>query len=355
MNESYATARIHAMLSRNMTDAQYNALVNMSIPEIFNALQSGDYRDDINALSLRDLDDPRLVDRLLVHNSRRLIGKIRSMAEGEFMEALERYAKNNDEWNLRVVLEALASGNDPHAAIMQYGKQGALDTAMYERAKTVEEFAHMVAERLNIKGDFSTTHRISMALRGLNTAPVSRARQDNIMDRIYDTLIDCDNIITIILLKRDGVHGARALERLQRGGTIPQSILRDACESKSVLDTLHALERTPYREAIARSLRRGDDERFVILEYDVRVITLRRIKRIAGVAPLHAAVLMHYLVDKEREHHNLRLIIKAKRLGLDAEFIQTHLMLSATPAREHDIAENVIGRGTSAVDTRGAA
>ena len=119
MNESYAAARIHAMLSRNMTDAQYNALANMSIPEIFSMLQSGDYREDINALSLRDLDDPEVVDRMLVHNSRRLIGKIRHIAGGEFTEALERYAKNNDEWNLRVVLEAIASGNDPHAAITQ--------------------------------------------------------------------------------------------------------------------------------------------------------------------------------------------------------------------------------------------
>ncbi|HIH24323.1 TPA: V-type ATPase subunit [Candidatus Woesearchaeota archaeon] len=355
MNESYAAARIHAMLSRNMTDAQYNALANMSIPEIFSMLQSGDYREDINALSLRDLDDPEVVDRMLVHNSRRLIGKIRHIAGGEFTEALERYAKNNDEWNLRVVLEAIASGNDPHAAITQYGKQGTLDTAGYERARTVAEFARMITERLHVTGDLSTTHGIAIALRGLHAAPESRARKDRVMDRTYDLLIDCDNIITIILLKRDGVHGARALERLHRGGTIRQSTLRDACEPKSVIDTLRALERTPFRAAVTTALRRGDDDRFVMLEYDIRMITLRMIKRMAGIAPLHAAVLMHYLVDKEREHHNLRLIIKAKHLGLDATFIQSHMMLSATPIEKSDATKNSTGSGAIVASIGGAA
>lgn len=308
MNDSYSAARIQVMMTKLIKEQEYERLLKMSGMEIIGYLQSTEYRPDIDALSVRDLEDVENVDKILARNIDRTIAKLQAISSDEFTMALNDFLEENDMWNMRIIAEAIAGGSDPHEELKRYAKRGTFDPMRYAKATSIEELSGMAS------GRYKHLRTRPKTLAGFIDA-LLLSRPPLISTNQY--LIDEQNIVRLLIYKRDRLNAEQIMRRMLRGGSLTRGILRVAASAGSVEETLKVLRSTKYADAM--------DDNILDLEYELHRAVLRRIKRASGISPLGPAVMVRYLVEKDLEAQNIRLLIKGKQLGLDEAFIRQQL------------------------------
>lgn len=292
------------MRSRLISAGEYDRLLKMQEREIIGWLQRTDYREDVDALAIKDLDDLETVDRIIAHNGDRTVRKLERIAGAKFRQVLAGTLRSNDAWNLKVLAEAIAGGKDPSAALRGYARKGTFDPMALASAKSIRDLAAMASRHVAMPKDAGTLQQFLDAL----------PQPEN----VHPCLIDEQNITTLLRLKRDGIPPERIVGRLRKG-TIPRQALREAANAKDVAAAVARLRSTKYGHALrAPSLAR--------IEGELRQEAVRRIRRQSRTFPLGTELLINYLAEKELEHARLRVLIKGKRLGLDEGFIREHLV-----------------------------
>lgn len=310
MSESYSATRIQVMRTKLIRPEEYERLMKMSGVEILGYLQSTEYRQDIDALSIKDLEDLESIDKVLARNMNRVLAKLKRISGQGFMAALNDFLRENDMWNIRIIAEALTTGANPKEALQRYAQYGTFDPQQYSGVKSIEELSRKASKH------FKSLHQHPKTLAALGDA-LSHERTAAFAADQY--LVDEKNIVQLLILKRDRLAPEQIMQRLQRGGTIPRSILRQAA-SGSFEEAIKILRATKYGSAITDDL--------VKLEYGLHRGVLRRIQRAAGRYPLGPAVIVRYIIEKEHEIENIRLLIKGKQLGVDEPFIKEQLAWS---------------------------
>lgn len=298
---SYAAARIHVMRSRLIGAEQYERLMKMQEKEIIGWLQGTDYREDVDRLAIKDLEDLEAVDRVIAHNHDRTVRKLERISGKAFRATLRPTLRENDAWNLKIIAEAIAGGEDAAQALRAYARKGTFDPTPLAAAKSVGELS-----RLAHVGPAEDLPRF------LDALPMP--------EDAHARIIDVQNIGTLVRLKRDGLAADRIMARMRKG-TLPRSVLRAAAEAPDATQALERLRPTAYGTAIGRA-----DGALARLEGELHQDVLRRIRRDARTYPLGIDLLLRYMAEKELEHANLRVLIKGKRLGLGEAFIREHLV-----------------------------
>ncbi|MDD9953219.1 MAG: V-type ATPase subunit [Candidatus Woesearchaeota archaeon] len=316
MSDTYAATRIHVMQTK--LDHDYEKLLKMSDNEIINYLQSSEYREDVDAIPIKDLHDLEVFDAILSHNGARTMKKLTRIASKNFNAVLHDILTHNDAWNLKIIAEALTSNIDVEAALEQYGRYGTVDPHLFADAHSLEELA-LKAQRffplLKKKPGSLTAFTGSLHIPVRSKGPIAKY------------LIDEQNILMLVRYKRADVDSAKIRNVLQRGGHVNIGILRAAAQAETLPNALTILRTTKYKEVIDAAAKELEHGTLVRFEYKLHKELMNAIRVRTRVAPLGVHVLLHYLAAKDIEHKNLRLLIKGKRLGLTDEFIREHLVV----------------------------
>lgn len=313
MNNSYSATRIQVMRSRLIKREEYERLLKMSEHELISFLQSTDYKQDVDTLALRDLDDLETVDRIMARNNERTYTKLQHISSREFKAALQAFLQQNDIWNLKVIAEAITGKADPKVMLQQYAKRGTFDPMQYASVHSIEELSKLAAKRVR------QLHKHPTTLAAFMDALSYTKKTGSESDRY---LIDEQNIMRLVMLKREKLPGEQIARRMQRGGTINHAILRDAANAATIQEAIRAFRTTKYAKVVERAITQDSLVRF---EFELHHEILRRIKHLAGSYPLAPAVIVRYLIEKDMEVANLRLLIKGKHLGLDEQFLREQL------------------------------
>jgi vacuolar-type H+-ATPase subunit C/Vma6 len=311
MNDSYSAARIQAMRTRLIKADDYERLLKMTEMEIIGYLQSTDYRQDVDALALKDLDNLETVDMILARNTQRTMDKLKRISSPGFMRAIENTLLENDAWNVQIVASAIAAGEDAKDMLKRYAKRGTFDPTQFAGAKTIEELCRLAGKQI------PSLRRRPKTLAAFMDA-VRPKRVDAMLTDEY--LIDEDNIVRVLTMRHDRLPPERIAQRIERGGTIPRAVLLAAGQAQSAEEAMKALRTTKYGKALDRA--QGS---MVRLEYELHRDILRRLRSMAGTYPVSPGVIVRYLAEKDIEASNLRLIIKGKRLGLEEPLIREQL------------------------------
>lgn len=322
MNDSYAATRIHVMRTKLISPEEYDRLLKMSDREVINYLQSTEYREDVDALAIKDLEDLEVVDKILTRNDERMLRKLRRISGRNFQMVLGQVLLRNDLWNLTVIAEAIEGKKDPKDALERYGKMGTLDPAQFVEARTVQELARMAAEHVpGIDAEVDNLAAFTSQLaarRGIEGGATKLATD------AY--LVDEQNLLNLVRLKRDRLSPERITALFMRGGRIPFALLEKAAKAATLKDALETLRQTEYAAVIGNALDALEEDTLVRFEQELHKAIAQRIRRITRLRPLGVEILINYLTEKDIERVNLRLLIKGKRLGLDEDFIREHLV-----------------------------
>ena len=317
MADSYAATRIHVMSTKLIQSADYDRLLKMSDKEVINYLQETEYKEDV--LNVESLEDLENVDRIIALNSQRTVRKLQSISSKAFQQALTGMLRRNDRWNLRVIAESLAGEHDPKEALEKYKKQGTVNPQQFVESKTIPELAKKASKY--VRSLRSEPKTLSEFFDSLNQ------ETEKVLVASDQFIIDEENILYVLMAKREGIAQENINKKLKKGGKLSRGVLREAAGAKTVEDALKVLESTRYGTVIANTRTHLEEHSFVRFEDELHKEVLRQIRKVVRTYPLGIDVIIHYLIEKEMEHENLRVLLKGKRLGLDEEFIKEHLVV----------------------------
>ncbi len=322
VDDAYTAARLHAMRGRLLKSAEYERLLRMSDAEVLSHLQASAYRQDVDALGVRNLDDLEALDRVIARNSDRTLASLTHIASPRFAPLIDELRRANDAWNVRVAAEGIAGGVGAAHALETFARPGIYPVAPLAAAKTLEELKRIAAKRYPAIAHVGDT--LAEILDALERA---RAQHPLPKDGSGALLADERNISRALRCSRDHVPVDRALAGMSRGGTLSRTVLRALATAKDMPDALRVLGTTRYREAATRTLAAGADAPLRI-EAEVNRAVLRALARLSRADPLGPGILARYVAERGIEAVNLRLLVKAKRLGLDDAFVRERLVVN---------------------------
>jgi V/A-type H+/Na+-transporting ATPase subunit C len=325
MNDSYSAARLHVMRTKLLRQQQYEQLLKMGDKEIIGFLQNTDYRQDIDAVALKDLENLEAIDQVIAHNTARELRKLKNISSPSYRKALQVILDENDRWNIKLIAEAIAGSSDPREALKRYGKTGTFDPQQFAGAKTIEELARAASRKIPSLRKRPTT---LTALRDALQQESGMAHLLARMPRAQKYRVDEANLLRLLMLKRDKLAGQQIMARLKHGGTVDRSMLREAANAATPEDSLRVLRTTKYAKAIIAAQEQLQTGSLVRFEEELHAEVLGRMVREAVSAPLHVELLLRYLSEKEIEHTNIRLLVKGKRLHLEESFLREHLIMT---------------------------
>ncbi len=309
--EGYAAARIHAMRARLLKGEEYERLLRMSDKEVIAFLQASEYRKDVDALALKDLGDLEAIDIMLANNTRRVTEKLERISGRRFRQALRGILEANDAWNITILGEAIAGGHDTRGALRQFSRYGTFRAEQYARAKSIQELTGMLRKRLPFLRHVTTLPELARAL---------LLQRSRCLEGADPYTRDEWNIMMLVQALRENIRPGTAVQHLIGGGTISPRQLRWAAQ-EGLTGLFRMLRTTQYRAIAER-----DPDSLLQFENELHAQVLNSIRSMTRTKPTGTALLTNYLAEKDREHKNLRVLIKGKRLGLDEAFIRRHVI-----------------------------
>lgn len=322
MSEAYAATRIHAMRGKILQKETYERLLKMQEREILSFLQSSAYKEDVEALAIKQIDSPEVIDQVLAKNQRRILEKLSRISGKEFDAVLRTTLAKNDRWNLKVIADALASKTPIVDALSQYGKMGTYDPQEYANCQNIESFLKIASKHHpELKNSPSVLNELVIAIEHIEEESSHATTAMHIDER---------NILTLIRSRKNNSPPEKTIALYIPGGTIRMQTLRVATNATTLENAMQILRDTPYRqvaENIIANITSGTS--LIRAEHEIRARTLERIHTSTRCNPLGPDVLVRFVAEMEQEHANLRLIIKGKKLGVDEKFLREHIMVTA--------------------------
>lgn len=155
-------------------------------------------------------------------------------------------------------------------------------------------------------------HYLSKLLKSTDV-PADENRQ--IVYSFVGTKVDIANLKLIIRAKKDGLnYDTISPYMLNEGYQLREWKLKDLMESPDVTNVISGLEGTKYAEALADAVSIYNDTGDVaVFERALDVYLVEHTKSLASKKPLGVGPIIGYVIQKETEIKNLKIIARAKR------------------------------------------
>lgn len=326
----YVNARVRAMRSNLLTSTQYRQCMNMSLAEINEFLQQDAYGDEINTYA-NEYDGADLLETALRQNLANTYQKLIEISPEAVETLLTAYFQKFDVQNIKTLLRKKINNKsaDISPLLVPTDRFSEQDLAAMED-QSIEE----------ILAQITLGHKESI----LETVDdeTNRAAIEHELDRrYYQSLQE-----TADTLPSDGklFKEFLGLELERRNiGLILRMINQDN-ETQTIRDHLITMLASRDTSLIDELLTAEDyDEAIDILQNhkigqfiesrDLAQVerALDRYKLTRGTTMLHKHPLsinpiLGYMISKEAEIENLRIIMQAKRAGLDRAFIEENII-----------------------------
>ncbi|MEM2934264.1 MAG: ATP synthase A1 subunit C [Methanocellales archaeon] len=365
-NYPYAVARIGAMRSRLLPAEQYTKLLQMDISEIARFLEESEYKREIDELAAR-FSGIDLLELALNLNLARTFKTILGFSEGELSLLVSAYLRRFDVWSLKSIIRGkyyhasldeilqtiIPAGDLTIDYLIYLAKLGSIEEIIEELrvkrsnfypplAMAKEEFdqTKMLAPLENAldKAYYSSVFEDIEAVKGkvphpgeMGTTLISFFIPSSLRMFLeyFRTEIDIVNLKTLFRLKREALEPAEVMKYMIEGG------LRLGVEQLSRLASAHSfaeftamLAETYYyldlADAIATIEATGSLNE---VEIALEKILINTARTISYEFPLSIAPVLWYMVRKNAEVYNLRVIARGKETRLSTDTIKKQLVI----------------------------
>ncbi|MEM2925223.1 MAG: V-type ATP synthase subunit C [Methanocellales archaeon] len=367
-NYPYVVARIGAMRSRLLPADQYPKLLQMDIPEIARFLEESEYKREIDELAAR-FSGIDLLELALNLNLARTFKTILGFSEGELSLLVSAYLRRYDAWSLKSIIRGkyyrasldeilqtiIPAGDLTIDYLIHLAKLGSIEEVLDELrarrsifypplAMAKEEFdqTKMLAPLENAldKAYYSSVFEDIEAVKGKIPEPAEMGTLTALASffipssvrmflEYFRTEIDMVNLKTLFRLKREALEPTEVMKHMVEGG------LRLGVEQLSRLASAHSfaeftamLAETYYYpdlvDAIATIEATGSLNE---VEIALEKILINTARTISYEFPLSIAPVLWYMVRKNAEVYNLRVIARGKEARLSTDTIKKQLVI----------------------------
>ncbi len=340
-NYPYVTARVRAKKGLLLSEDTYTKLLQVEIPQIARILGEGTYKPEVLALGTKLSG----VDLIEVATSRRLatvFTQILGFSEGELRRMIGWYLDRFDVQNIKTIVRGKAFGAPPQEIIDDVIAAGSM------RERFLAELAgapslEAVFERLD-----GTIYGQALEALGPKASDMKRWNQwEDLVTQLY-----YQNLLSVIPERTEGTRlmrgfirrevdivNLRTLLRLWASkATLPYDpfvdggfeIPKRAFAEMAAMDAnalAARLRQYPLTEPLAGRLKELQALGVGQLVRSVERLHLLETEKFAHLHPLSVVPILDYVVRKEREVQNLRIIARGKESGLPPGIIKDLLVV----------------------------
>ena len=261
---------------------------------------------------------------------------------GDILKILKAYIVKYDVLNIKAALQGISTGKEarsiPVGIIHNYGLLDELFSvedvdgiiAILNRYKPLGDYAS-VLEKNKVDGGVKSSLLFQASLDNVyyeNLLNAARGVDDgSILVNVFSVLIDMANLRIIDRAIINGM-GVEAAESVIAGGNVISGEVAKELLALQLADVAARLEGTPYHtaaEEIARNY--SSTKSITVVDEIIDKHQFRLTREILAPRVLSPLVIAWYLIIKEIEIRNLRLILKAMFDNISLEEIKMYLVL----------------------------
>ncbi|MBW6462154.1 MAG: V-type ATPase subunit [DPANN group archaeon] len=344
--DPYLNTRVRVMSSKLISKDQYHRLLKMTSAEISHFLEEGEYKAQIDEFAVR-YAGADLIEVALNNNASKCFQKVIHLSKGDTKELIQKYMLRIDIENIKTILRCLNSEipKDEISLRLMSGcnvnKKNLLDLLKKKTISDIVEdpmfqniLPHATSSIPKPKGDDLTLASVENWLdinyyRYLMCIADKLPKHASEFKTFLRNEIDILNINTLLIMKNEGLEKKDIMQLLiTPAADISLPVLESAASAKDIEGALDILiNKTSYSVEI----KSGIDE---ALKGSLKVIRRGLDKKLMKKAflllhkhPLTIAPVLGYILAKEVEIRNLKLISRSKSLNLPEKFIEENLII----------------------------
>ena len=341
-NYPYAVARVKAKKAQLMGEDTYSKMLMMSLPEISRFIGESGYQKEIAALAGR-YDGVDLIEHATYSNMANYFRGVLDVTTGELHEMLAAYLEKWDIWNFKVILRGKSFGMDADSIREDLVPAGKLDQQALERLLSMESEEEIIAAYGRVANVIFPTELISAYEESRNLSELEDFLEKDHYDsllrsidpssrptRLYQDYIrkeiDITNVETILKLKAEGIRGEEVMKYIIPGGKqIDKKLATQLANAESLSAAVNDLAPLDFYDDIKNALDETNSLRSIVA--GMKKYHIRQAKTFSHLYPLSVIPIIDFMIHKENEVNNIRIIARGLNSGLDADVIKELLVI----------------------------
>ncbi len=338
----YTYARVCAMKNKLVKRDQYHRLLKMKVHEILKFLQETTYKQEVDELAISHAG-AGAIETVLNKNMIRTLNKLKRISDGNLAIVIGKYLQRYDIYNIKTILRGLFTKSKPEkieSMLLTVGelKKTVLTNLIHK--DSVEEGVELLQKMIP---DLNMKKALEAYKENNNLFEL-----ENVLDHYYynnllafaETIagqgelfkifllheIDILNIKTILRLKREKIE-AREIEKylFYGGARLDKKTLLKIIKIDDLGIIIERIKKAGYSKTLGNNM---ENSSLIDIENHLKHYLLERANLLMHQHTLSINVILGYLLAKEIETRNLKILVKGKRLGLEESFLERELVIA---------------------------
>src|SRR5437667_3132399 len=340
-NYPYGTARVRAKKAALLSADVYERMLQMEIPQIARIIGEGAYKAEVLALASR-ASGVDLIELATSRNLAAVFAQIIGFSEGELRQMIGWYLDRFDVQNIKTIVRGKRFGASSSEILEDLVAAGSMKESFLQalvELPTLDE----IFDRLE-----GTIYAQALAALGKRASEVERWNEweDNVTERYYESLLfvvpertEGTRLMREFVRREVDIVNLKTLLRLwaskatlrydpfvDGGLEIPKAELAEMI-SLDLNGLTARLRDYALTEDLAAQIKELQALGVGSLVRSVEKLHLLEAGRYAHVHPLSVLPILDYIVRKDREVQNLRIIARGKESGLASDVIRELLVI----------------------------
>ncbi len=350
----YTVTRVKVMKSKLLRNTDYMKMRKMGMNEVIRFLEESEYKKEIDSLS-KEYKGLELIELALNENLANIINKLLMISlRKEVRLLIEFYSRkwilNNIKLVLRTRMNKLGEEDLKYGIIPIKPTDYERCFEMYREGE--DKFLRMVSEITNLDTeDFKRLYQednlvgmeneIDKAFYSQLIDLKNKIRMSNRdpLKQFFDHLVHLMNIKNIILFKKEGIEEGTirkmvVLEKTKKSEKVMRFVrkgrrekmaefIESLVKSEGMETLLEKLKASEYRSLVTKEIEADVSK----LESSIDRFLLLHASRLLHRNPLSVSPIFGYLLNKEIEIQNIRLMVHSKAINLGDEFVDSNIIV----------------------------
>lgn len=341
-NYAYTVARVKAKKALLLKEEDYNKMLMMSVPEISRYVSESGYQKEMTDLASR-MSGMELLEYATYASMAEVFRSILSASEGELKDMVSAYLAKWDYWNLKVIIRGKSYGLQADRIKEDLVPAGSLSAEALDKLITYDtedeilagfaQMAHMTfpqdvlsvikaGKYLGVLEDYVDKCYYENLVKSIDPS----SRPTKLFLDFVKTEIDTKNLETILKLKIEGITGERVMEYYIAGGKqIDRKLALQLANAETISAALADISQLDVYESIKDGLE-GTPSTIKVIS-GMQKYKMERAKKFSHLYPLSAIPVFDFMIHKESEVSNIRIVARGIDSGLDKETIKQLLVI----------------------------
>ncbi len=343
-NYAYTVARVKAKKSLLLREEDYSKMLMMSVPEISRFISETGYQKEMTELAGR-IGGIDLVEHATYKSMANVFNSILQASEGELYDMVEAYLHKWDNWNLKVILRGKSFGLDAEGIREDLVPAGRIDTDALEKLISIDsiedsviEFGKMVSipvpadvlasvkDADNLAGveDYFDKYYYGRLLESIDPSSVPKRLFQDYVRRTIDIV----NLKTILKLKVEGINGEDVLKYVIPGGKqIDKKLATQLANAETIQAMSNDMTQLDMYDYIKDALETCNGNTLKDIVVGIKNYEMNMSKKLSHSSPLSVIPVIDFMIHKEKEVANIRIIARGIESGLDRDIIKGLLVI----------------------------